>query len=214
MRGKVDAQDSMRRRWMSPKEDDGRRWKWKREKAFWPDSELTEWQNETWMCEGKKKLMEWSKKARDCKWKSAVRWKWYGESNGRTGWSLSPLVSPPVSLPRSLSLSHREADTSLHPFDRSQKGGWIEEWRGVKERDERRRKGPKRGWAADGHLNARLPIFWKNERAEADTQTKTGMRAVCTKCSNTFAGSWHPCVQTWVWKRGGGCSETLLLLAL
>lgn len=164
-------------------------------------------------CAKKKKLMEWSKKARDCKWKSAVRWKWYGESNGRTGWSLTPLVSPPVSLPRSLSLSHREADTSLHPFDRSQKGGWIEEWRGVKERDERRRKGPKRGWAADGHLNARLPIFWKNERAEADTQTKTGMRAVCTKCSNTFAGSGHPCVQTWVWKRGG-CSETLLLLAL
>lgn len=141
--------------WINPKEDDRRRWKWKR--AFWPDSEVTERENKTWMREN---VDGAEQKARDNEWKSAVRWKWYGGWNGHTGWSLSP----PLSLYLSPPLSPREADTSLHPFDRSQKGGWIEEWRGVKERDEWRRKRAKGGWAADGHLNARLPIYWKNGR--------------------------------------------------
>lgn len=58
-----------------------------------------------------------ARKARDGGWKSAVRWKWYGESkNGRTGWS--------VSLPRRLlgRLTLLFIYVTGH-----RRGGWIEE---------------------------------------------------------------------------------------
>lgn len=140
-----------------------------KQRAFSPGSELAERENKTWMRENVDVVEQ---KARDREWKSAVRWKWYGGWNGHAGWSLSPpRLSLCLSTSLPLSLSPREADTSLHPFDRSQKGGWIEEWRGVKER----------GWAekkeGEGRMSSRRTSKCSPRRSigrARDTQTAVG----------------------------------------
>lgn len=149
MRGKVDAQDSMRRRWMSPKEDDGRRWKWKREKAFWPDSELTEWQNETWMCEEKKvDGMEQKSEGLQVKECSQVKVIRRVERTDRVvshSTGLSPCLS--TSLPLSLSSGGWHFSSSVWPVteggmnrgvERGERAGWAEK-KGAEERMSSRR---------------------------------------------------------------------------
>lgn len=147
---KVSSKDGWMDGWMNPK-DDRRRRKWKRKRA----GQILNLQREKTRREYIKMLTERSKKRgiRSERVQSGES-DTAGETDIQGGLPL--YLAPP--------LAPQEADTSLHPFDRSQKGGWIEEWRGVKERDEWRRKRAKRGWAADGHLNARPPIYWKSGR--------------------------------------------------
>lgn len=82
------------------------------------------------------------------------------------GLPLSPSLSlrPSTSLPLSLSSGGWHFPSSVWPLT---EGGMN---RGV-ERGERAGRGAKGGWAADGHLNARLPIYWKSGR---DGHTNNG----------------------------------------
>lgn len=144
-----------------------------KKREFCPDSELTESVNKTWMREY---VDGAEQKARDSEWKSAVRWKWYG----RAGWSLSlPPVSHSVSLPLCLALSSGgwHFPSSIWPLT---EGGMN----GGAERGERAGWGAKGGWAADGHLNARLPIYWKSRERQTHTETAAGHSHI-----NTVANS-------------------------
>lgn len=88
-------------------------------------------------------------------WKRAVRWKWYGHA----GWSrslhsslsLCLFTSPPLSLPS----GGWHFPSSVWPLTEGGMNGSVE-------RGERAGWRVKGGWAADGHLNARLQIYWKS----------------------------------------------------